>query len=203
MSTIKSKKVQLGTDANSANNFTIYQPSTPDGTLRIGVGNADSPTEVGQFNANGYKPKEPYSIYVYDGSVQLISNTTATKLQYDTIGYETGSTSYYNTSTYTWTAPYNGVYLINHFAEINAANSVHAGIFINGGADASKGIRDTWNQSGDSVNTGGANHSQYMNRHVNLVAGDYVEFYIYQSSGTSRNMMANRSGFNITLLTLL
>ena len=47
MSTVKSKKLQVGTDATATNNFTIYQPSTPDGTLRIGVGNADSPTEVG------------------------------------------------------------------------------------------------------------------------------------------------------------
>ena len=53
MSTVKSKKLQVGTDATATNNFTIYQPSTPDGTLRIGVGNADSPTEVAQFTSAG------------------------------------------------------------------------------------------------------------------------------------------------------
>ena len=53
MSTVKSKKLQVGTDATATNNFTIYQPATPDGTLRIGVGNADSPTEVAQFNSVG------------------------------------------------------------------------------------------------------------------------------------------------------
>lgn len=53
MSTVKSKKLQVGTDATSSNNFTIYQPATPDGTLRIGVGNADSPTEVARFDATG------------------------------------------------------------------------------------------------------------------------------------------------------
>lgn len=53
MSTVKSKKLQVGTDATSSNNFTIYQPAVPDGTLRIGVGNADSPTEVGRFDSNG------------------------------------------------------------------------------------------------------------------------------------------------------
>jgi hypothetical protein len=53
MSTVKSKKLQVGTDASASNNFTIYQPSTPDGTLRIGVGNADSPTEVARFDATG------------------------------------------------------------------------------------------------------------------------------------------------------
>src|SRR6056300_1480890 len=53
MSTVKSKKLQVGTDATSSNNFTIYQPAVPDGTLRIGVGNADSPTEVAQFTSAG------------------------------------------------------------------------------------------------------------------------------------------------------
>lgn len=53
MSTVKSKKLQVGVDSTESNNFTIYQPSTPDGTLRIGVGNADSPTEVAQFTSSG------------------------------------------------------------------------------------------------------------------------------------------------------
>ena len=53
MSTIKSKKVQIGYDSTSTNNFTLYQPATPDGTLRIGVGNADSPTEVARFDSTG------------------------------------------------------------------------------------------------------------------------------------------------------
>jgi hypothetical protein len=53
MSTVKSKKLQVGTDARATNNFTIYQPTSPDGTLRVGVGNADSPTEVGRFDSNG------------------------------------------------------------------------------------------------------------------------------------------------------
>jgi hypothetical protein len=53
MSTVKSKKLQVGTDASASNNFTIYQPATPDGTLRIGVGNADNPTEIAQFTSSG------------------------------------------------------------------------------------------------------------------------------------------------------
>ena len=53
MSTVKSKQLQVGTSATSTDNFTIYQPATPDGTLRIGVGNADSPTEIARFDATG------------------------------------------------------------------------------------------------------------------------------------------------------
>jgi hypothetical protein len=53
MSTVKSKKIQLGTSATATDNFTIYTPTTPDGTLRIGNGNADNPTEIARFDSNG------------------------------------------------------------------------------------------------------------------------------------------------------
>lgn len=53
MSTVKTVKYQVGTDGTSTNNFTIYQPDPPDGTMRIGVGNADNPTEVAQFTSSG------------------------------------------------------------------------------------------------------------------------------------------------------
>ena len=204
MSTVKSKNLQVGTDATASNNFTIYQPSTPDGTLRIGVGNADSPTEVARFSSNGYVPKKPYAFYAYDASTQTISNATQTKLEYDSIAYETGSTSYYNTSTYTWTAPYNGIYLVNHFVEMAAgANSIHSGIFVNGGGNTSKGFRDVWNQTGNSVNASSDNASQYNVKHANLVAGDTLEFYTYHSSGGSKNVSPSRTGVQITLITLL
>jgi hypothetical protein len=39
MSTLISKNVQIGADGTASNNFTIYQPASPDGTLRIGNGN--------------------------------------------------------------------------------------------------------------------------------------------------------------------
>jgi hypothetical protein len=40
MSTVVSKNVQIGADGTASNNFTIYQPESPDGTLRIGNGNS-------------------------------------------------------------------------------------------------------------------------------------------------------------------
>ena len=53
MSTVKTVKYQVGTDGTSTNNFTIYQPDPPDGSIRIGVGNADSPTDVMTVNSSG------------------------------------------------------------------------------------------------------------------------------------------------------
>lgn len=53
MSTIKTKKVQVGTDSTASNNFTIYTPGTPDGTVRIGNGNADSVTDAITLDSSG------------------------------------------------------------------------------------------------------------------------------------------------------
>jgi hypothetical protein len=44
MSTINSKNVQVGTSGVANQNFTLYQPDTPDGTVRLGVGNTGATT---------------------------------------------------------------------------------------------------------------------------------------------------------------
>ncbi len=44
MSTLKTNNVQVGQSVTATNNFTLYQPPTPDGTVRIGVGNSGATT---------------------------------------------------------------------------------------------------------------------------------------------------------------
>lgn len=111
MSTVKTKKVQVGTDATATNNFTIYQPATPDGTLRIGVGNADSPTEVGRFTSAGYKPATAPAFSAYPSAVQTLSTGTWTTLAFNTELYDTNSN--YDTSTYAFTPTVAGYYNFN------------------------------------------------------------------------------------------
>ena len=54
MSTLKTNNVQVGQSVTATNNFTIYQPSTPDGTVRIGVGNSGATTaDVITANSSG------------------------------------------------------------------------------------------------------------------------------------------------------
>jgi hypothetical protein len=54
MSTINSKNVQVGTSNVAAENFTLYQPATPDGTVRLGVGNSGATTaDVVTVNSAG------------------------------------------------------------------------------------------------------------------------------------------------------
>ena len=54
MSTLKTNNVQVGQSVTATNNFTIYQPSSPDGTVRIGVGNSGATTaDVITANSSG------------------------------------------------------------------------------------------------------------------------------------------------------
>ena len=53
MSTLKTNNVQVGQSVTATDNFTLYQPSTPDGTVRLGNGNSGSVTDVARFTSVG------------------------------------------------------------------------------------------------------------------------------------------------------
>ena len=54
MSTLKTTNVQVGQSITATNNFTLYQPTTPDGTVRLGVGNSGATTsDVITANSSG------------------------------------------------------------------------------------------------------------------------------------------------------
>jgi hypothetical protein len=54
MSTVRTNNVQVGQSVTATNNFTLYQPSTPDGTVRLGVGNSGATTaDVASFTSAG------------------------------------------------------------------------------------------------------------------------------------------------------
>ena len=53
MSTVIAKNVQVGTSTTATDNFTIFQPATPDGTLRIGNGNTGVTTGLVTLTASG------------------------------------------------------------------------------------------------------------------------------------------------------
>ena len=187
MSTVKSKKLQVGTDATSSNNFTIYQPATPDGTLRIGVGNADSPTEVGQFNANGYKAAANPIVKTRISSAHNLSNAIFTKLQFNTIMYD--NTSTFDTTNYRWIPQIAGYYLINtnlHFQGLKAAASqVYCVISKNAANEAFGSIIET---SQDSSLSTPCTAIVYMNGTT-----DYLELYAWHNSGVTITMNADKN----------
>lgn len=54
MSTVKTNNVQIGQSATATNNFTWYQPASPDGTVRLGNGNSGSVTDAVTVTSAGY-----------------------------------------------------------------------------------------------------------------------------------------------------
>lgn len=53
MSLLRTKGLQIGQDGTATNNFTLYQPGVPDGTLRIGNGNNGSVTDAITLSSSG------------------------------------------------------------------------------------------------------------------------------------------------------
>lgn len=87
MSTVKSKNLQIGTDGTASNNFTIYQPGTPDGTLRVGNGNAGAATDVVTVNSSGdvgigtSNPSTKFNVVGSDGVVARFKGSTGPSLK--------------------------------------------------------------------------------------------------------------------------
>ena len=99
MSTVVSKNVQIGADGTASNNFTAYQPSTPDGTLRIGNGNSGSVTDAIVLNSSGNvgigtsSPSNRLSVVTASGSDGFISISSPTS---DTAGVSVNGGTDYN-----------------------------------------------------------------------------------------------------------
>lgn len=53
MSSLKLNSVQIGQSVTATNNFTFYQPTTPDGSVRIGNGNAGAATDKVTIDSSG------------------------------------------------------------------------------------------------------------------------------------------------------
>jgi len=174
MSTVKSKKLQVGTDATASNNFTIYQPATPDGTLRIGVGNADNPTEVGRFDSNGYVATNAPAFSAYSNSTASVSSATWTKVPVNVEEFD--ATNAYDSSTnYRFTPTVEGYYQINGQVNISSSTTTRLLCAIRkNGSEFKLGIDLA--TIGNRVNVSSL---IYMNGTT-----DYVELWVYVT-GTS------------------
>jgi hypothetical protein len=175
MSTVKSKKLQVGTDATASNNFTIYQPAVPDGTLRVGVGNADNPTEVGQFNANGYKPAISTTpmLRARKNANQTVSLNTITKITWEITDYDTTS-DFDSTTNYRWTPSVAGYYWV--YAKCRLNDSTVSAIY-----DISI------QKNGSTICSFSANQDRYTSASVGRLiemngTTDYLEVYLYQNA---------------------
>jgi hypothetical protein len=103
MSTLKTNAAQIGQSATATNNFTLYQPTVPDGTVRLGVGNAGSVTDAVILNSarnvgigktpnytldvNGTTNATTYRKSGVAGKLLVKSQHSATGTNYSTSGF--------------------------------------------------------------------------------------------------------------------
>jgi len=196
MSTVKSKNLQVGTDATATNNFTIYQPSTPDGTLRIGVGNADSPTEVAQVTSSGLSVTGNLSVTgsvpantgpafkATMSAVTAISNSGTTKLVLNTEEWDTNS-NYDNATNYRFTPTVAGYYLITGSMFMSTATTARVGVAI-----YKNGSEHAWQFTAGVSSGGGANPQVSTIVYANG-STDYFELYAAQNYASSVNAANN------------
>lgn len=101
MSTINSKNVQVGTSSTAAENFTLYQPATPDGTVRLGVGNSGATTgDVVTVNSSGVTVTGTLAATSISASGASLTNLNASNLSSGTVATARLATGTANSTTY-------------------------------------------------------------------------------------------------------
>jgi hypothetical protein len=119
------------------------------------------------------------------GSAQTISSTTFTKLQYNTVVFDTNSN--FSTSNYRFTPTIAGYYQLNTYCQVNTTPTRVINAFVQNGS--------TYYYGADS---GNSNVYSSMNSMVLKFNGstDYVEVFIYLSSGQNTGSGATATHFS-------
>ena len=97
MSTLKVNNLQVGQDGTAANNYTLYQPAVPDGTVRLGYGVSGSVTDILTLKNSrlGIGTNDPQSsLHAHNASGTTLLRTSVNANS--TVGFEivkTGSTT--------------------------------------------------------------------------------------------------------------
>jgi hypothetical protein len=103
MSTVIAKNVQVGTSGTATNNFTLYQPASPDGTVRLANGNSGTTTDLvtvtsaGNVGIGTTSPVDKVSLYSATSVYQRFQNSTTGTGASD--GFQLGNDA---TNAYVW-----------------------------------------------------------------------------------------------------
>lgn len=115
-------------------------------------------------------PAQP-AFSAYMGTAQSIPSSSQTKLNIDTVEFNTGS--YFNTSTKRFVAPVAGRYIFTVSVQHQNNNQCHSAFFVNNSL-----LNDGWLDFG----TGTASS---QTRIFNLAANDYVDVWTYATTATT------------------
>ena len=179
MSTVKAINHQVGNDATATNNFTWYQPSVPDGTVRLGQGIATATSKdmvtvsgstitLGGNLVQAATAAPAFSARATTG--QAITSATFTKVTFDTEDFDTNN----NFASSRFTPTVAGYYQINSTACCYAATTITRAInalYKNGSILLR--LSDIQTGAGTFITTTGS-AVVYMNGTT-----DYLEIYVW------------------------
>lgn len=208
MSTVKTNNVQIGQSATATNNFTWYQPASPDGTVRLGNGNAGAVTDaVTVTNAGnvGIGTTAPAALLNINGgskSTQLllsqgvgfsyqIGRDTADGLLYF-YGEQSGANGYVfsgvNGERMRITSSGEILFLTNSVLGIPTGNSVNVGVYTDQGRVLS--------QKNDSGNLWLSKASGYTDStFIYFHTAGTLRGNIYYNSGTGQMVYSGTSDY--------
>ena len=180
MSTVKSNTLQLGQSLTATNNFTWYQPSSPDGTVRLGNGNAGSVTDLVTVNSSGnvgIGTSSPTGSLCVTGVSQGLGNNLATS------------------------NPTGGAF---NFVDPNSATIVNT-VRLGQDNGSSNGVTDVQIISYGSGDNQGGGNLRFINSRYSLETGlikssrqstntGYISFYTQGGSGLIERMRLDSAG---------
>lgn len=136
---------------------------------------------MGRSNSawNGLQGKQYYFLATLGGSQQSgFTSSTYTKVNINTEVSDVDGV--YNNSTYKFTAPETGIYFVRGSVNSYLGNRVNAYLFVNGS-----------NTLAGSMTPAGSLGPSIVAGVLSLTAGDYVELYAYQDSGSTDQIWGN------------
>ena len=167
---------------NTSGSITISSPSVSGtNTLTLPANTGTVITTASTFGGTG----PAFSAYM--SATQSISNTTITKIVFNTENFDTNSN--YDTSTYRFTPTVAGYYQFSARIATPTSGTGITYIYIGKNNDTGLGLNSAVgnNAGGLTVSTSGI---LYMNGST-----DYVEAFTYQSTGGSATMGSTFSGY--------
>jgi hypothetical protein len=185
----------LATDGSGASLTSLNASELGSGTVptaRLGTGTASSSTVLyGDNTWAAAGGNNTPNFWVYNSTAQTISTATHTAIAFDTAVIDTAS----GLGSYRWTVPagQGGTYFLT-FRQIYSGTwdaRIIAFIYNNGA--------QVMGMQADKERADGGVH---VNGIITLSAGDYIEGYVYQSSGSDQDVVAGSlwnslSGFKL------
>jgi hypothetical protein len=167
--------------ANSSNAFAFYSGTYGSGIERMRIDSAGRVT----------KPNQPYFAAEINGNGNYVTTAAGTALPFNAFHHNIGS--HFNNSTYRFTAPVTGKYLMAVGVIHNQGNPIGRIMFyLNGNAD---GGNMKWGINGSQTSGGGSHTATAI---IYMSANDYVD--VRSQSGNIVNYQSGHSSWTGMLI---